>query len=263
MRRRDLTDYLELRRTTENAWEVIRFRHTQRAGRTLIVRRREAPPLYIRGATHDCHVYHRIFVKDEYQISGHSGWSCVVDLGANVGFFTARSAEIARRVIGYEPLPESFQQLQRNTRQLPQVTAVRAAVAAKAGPLRLYRPQNAEQTGMHSSFRELEDHMSQLFDDVDAVSLDDVFARHEIDHCDLLKLDVEGQEYEILHSASAATIDRIQRIHGEYHDVRPHDPRTRIDDFVRFLRDLGFHTETIPSRKHPNLGLFFARRPEA
>ena len=66
----------------------------------------------------------------------------------------------------------------------------------------------------------------------------------------------------ILHAAGEATLARIARIHGEYHDVAPADPRTRIDAFSALLRERGYQIGARPRRRKPNLGLFFATRPE-
>ena len=65
-----------------------------------------------------------------------------------------------------------------------------------------------------------------------------------------------------LAGASDATLARVARIHGEYHDVAPEDPRTRIDAFANFLRARGCAVEVVPHPRKPNLGLFFAARPE-
>ncbi len=105
--------------------------------------------------------------------------------------------------------------------------------------------------------------MTARYDEVPARSLDEVFARNAIEACDLLKIDVEGSEYAILHGASDATLARVARIHGEYHDVAPEDPRTRIDAFADFLRSRGYAVEVVPHPRKPNLGLFFAARPRA
>ena len=67
MRPADLTDYLQLRHLVENPWEVLRFRKTQTPGQTLEVHLLGAPPLFVRGGTSDFHMFHRIFLRDEYR----------------------------------------------------------------------------------------------------------------------------------------------------------------------------------------------------
>ena len=258
MKLRDFRDYFTLRRMTANPWEIIRFRKAQRSGRTLEVRMVDGPPLFIRGGLHDFHFFSRIYLRDEYRLSGYSDWECVVDLGANVGLFSARASTISQRVIAYEPVPMNFEQLRLSTRFCRNVVAVKTAVAGKAGLLRIYRPRKPNRTGAHSACFDLDGQMSETYDEVHAITLDELFRRHEIKHCDLLKLDVEGKEYEVLCEASDEVFRRIRRIHGEYHSVTPRDPRAQIDHLTEFLRSKGYTTEIVSNRKRPNFGLFFA-----
>ena len=262
MRPEDFFDYLSLRKLAENPWEIVRFRKNQRAGETLEVRFRGAPPLFIRGGLSDFHMFHRIFLRDEYRLAERApaSWECVVDVGANAGIFSTRVSRIAKRVISYEPVPGHFEQLSRNTRGIAHVTAVPKAVSGKPGSIRIYRPLAESRSGAHSAFLENQGLSSEAYDEAEAVTLDSVFTEHRITRCDLLKLDVEGAEYDILHAASDETFSRIHAIHGEYHDVRADDPRTRIDAFRVFLEGKGFAADVVPHRRKPNHGMIFARR---
>lgn len=262
MRPEDIKDYFTLRRLTANPWEIMRFRKTQRAGQTLEVRMLDHPPLLLRGERNDFHMFHRIYMRDEYRLSdlADQPLGSVVDLGANVGVFTSRIAGSAKEVIAYEPVPENFAQLERNVSGLSNVAVVQEAVAGQQGPIRLYRPAGEALTGAYSAFPEMGGHMSERFDLAQAVTLDELFRRHRLSTCDLLKLDVEGAEYDILGAASGETLARVRRIHGEYHNVRPEDPKTRIDVFSRFLQSLGFDLDLVPHPRKVNHGMFFATR---
>lgn len=262
MRPADLTDYLQLRRLVENPWQVLRFRKTQAPGQTLEVRFLDAPPLYVRGGTSDFHMFHRIFLRDEYRTrpAGLRDLQCVVDLGANVGMFSTFASRLSRRVLAFEPLPANFEQLQRNVGTRPNVTLLRQAVSGAPGVLRIYRPAHPKLGGTPSVYREGNQLLTDEFDEAPATTLDAVFDEHGVDRCDLLKIDVEGSEYEILHAASDVTLGRVQRIHGEYHDVRADDPRTRIEAFAAWLRSKGFRVDVAAHPKKPNHGMFFAAR---
>ena len=65
-------------------------------------------------------------------------WDCkispndiVVDLGANSGFFTVKSAEIASKVISIDGSPESYSCLVENCRDLPNVQTLNASILSK------------------------------------------------------------------------------------------------------------------------------------
>jgi len=265
MRREDVTDFFKLRRFTANPWEIVRFRKSQSSGEELQVRFLGEPPLWLEGGRADFHMFHRIFLRDEYRLGGvaASVLPCVIDLGANIGLFAARAAQIARRVLAFEPNPVNFARLARNTEERLQIAIEQRAVAGKPGSLRLYRPRGAGMSGSYSSFSTGNEQLSDEYDDVSAVTLDGIFADHEIETCSLLKIDIEGQEYEVLYATSDATLGRIQRIHGEYHNVNPATDDTRIEALEAFLAGKGFDIEVIPHRRKPNHGMFYAiRSPE-
>jgi FkbM family methyltransferase len=257
----DFGDYLALRRISANPWETLRFRKTRQPGQTLRVLLRKGAPLALRAESNDFHIFHRIFLRDEYRVDAlPARLGCVIDLGANVGLFAARIAPRAERVLCYEPVPANFAQLVQNVAGFPHVRPFREAVAGKTGTLRIYQPSSDALSGRHSAYADVNAHLTERYDEVPALSLDEVFARNGIPACDLLKIDVEGSEYEILHGASDATFARTARIYGEYHDVSPDDPRTRIGAFAEFLSSRGYTVEVRPHRRKANLGLFFATR---
>ncbi len=262
MRLRDVADYFKLRRLTENPWEVLRFRTTQEPETQLVVRSPGgAPSFVVRGGLREYHIFYQMFVKDEYRLSRvpPDSWECVVDLGANVGFFSVRAARVARRVIAYEPFPPHFDQLRRNVANL-EVETVQAAIAADDGVQRLYRPDGIRLTASHSLLGERDVPMSEEFDEVRAVSLATVFTRHGIETCDLVKIDIEGSEYDVLYGAGDAVLSRIQRIYCEYHGV-PSNARARVELLEPHLRAHGFDVEIEPHKRKPGRGLLFARRP--
>ena len=76
---------------------------------------------------------------------------------------------------------------------------------------------------------------------VDSVSFDDLMNKESIDHCDLLKLDCEGSEYEILQRCAPDTLRRVRRIVGEFHEG-PHLSGTGAD-LCRFLESRSFRID--------------------
>ena len=262
MRIADVSDYFKLRQIATNPFETLRFRRRLALGDLAEVKLRSGQRLQLRAGRADYHMFHRIFVRDEYRllplVSKPIG--DVVDLGGNVGIFAARMAPLAERVFSYEPVPENFAQLTENVGACQNVTAVQKAVSGEAGELTIHCPVNQKQSGVYSA-RPHGPHASyEGAITVEALALDGVFQTHAIDRCDLLKIDVEGSEYDILHSLSDEGWARIQRIHGEYHDVGEDDPRTRLENFQPFLEDKGFKVDVEAHRRKPNHGMFFATR---
>lgn len=262
MRPEDLTDYFKLREVAENPLEIVRFRTKQTSGRNLRVKFVHAPELELRGGCADFHMFHRIFLRDEYRLRPlkSMGLDCVVDLGANVGLFSACAAALARRVLAFEPFGLNYECLLKNTAACGNVEALCEAVAGQPGTLRLYRPRESAMTGAFSTFQEIAQVDQAAYDEVPATTLDQIFQRFQIERCDLLKIDIEGREYEVLHAASDETLGRTRRIYGEYHDVEPEDPRTRIGAFREFLQAKGYAVDLVPHHRKPNHGMFYAVR---
>ncbi len=90
---------------------------------------------------------------------------------------------------------------------------------------------------------------------VQATTLDAVFRVHDIERCDLLKIDCEGAEFDILFHACSDTLHRINRICLEYHNGLT--PFTH-SDLVRLLQSNGFSVAVQPSPVHPHTGYLYA-----
>jgi FkbM family methyltransferase len=229
MRTEDIKHYfIKLRGMVENPCQVVRFRKRRGADEQLAVTFRDGRRLMLRGLSSD--------------------------------FYIFRIASFARQVVCDEPSQENMSQLAANLSGYDNVTLVPEAVASKPGRVRLYRPRRRSRTGQYSLYPQANALHQAHFEDVQATTLDALFAHHNIKRGYLIKLDVEGAEYDILYATNAETFAKIQAVYGEYHKVCPTDRRTRIETLVAFPRGHGFEVETVPHRKAENLALFFATR---
>ena len=261
MRLSDLTHYRRLRPLVEQPWDVVRFRARAAPGERLRVAFRDGRTLTLVAGTSDYHVFREIFLHDTYRLDGETApLDCVVDIGANVGLFAFRCEPRARRVICYEPYRPNFDRLSTLFAERNGVEVVRAAVGGRSGKLRLFVPDGPKHQDLPSLFPKVGDVHASRFEDVPAVTLDELFRRHAIERCDLLKVDVEGAEYDILYGADEATLRRIRRIVCEYHPVDAVTPDMHPDRLAEFLESRGFDIENCPAGRSPGLGLLFAKR---
>lgn len=139
--------------------------------------------------------------------------SCVVDIGANIGFYAIRQALRARRgrVIAFEPAPSVFRRLKANVdaNHLNQVTAVNAAIGATAGAVHFV--ESAWSINCRIVNEPTRDSVQ-----VTCETLDSAMARLGVEAIDILKVDTEGFERAVLQGASA-TLPRVRRIVLEAH----------------------------------------------
>ncbi len=114
--------------------------------------------------------------------------SVVYDVGANIGYHTTAFASRARQVISFEPNPQNFALLQQNTSGLEQVTTYQTAVSNTLGTGYIADFDPA----VYGNFGHMT--MSTSGVQVPCITLDSV------NHAppDLIKIDVEGHEYEVL-----------------------------------------------------------------
>lgn len=168
----------------------------------------------------------------------------VVDCGANVGAFAVWAARAGAEVDAYEPHPETFDWLRRNTGGLA-VRCVRAAVVAAPSPSGTARLEVGSSDTHHAVGAPGGGGPSI---EVPAVSLADAIG----EGCDLLKIDCEGAEFELLRATPDEALRRARRIACEVHDWHG-DPA----ELERRLREAGY---LVRRRPKPNgLSLLFAR----
>lgn len=162
----------------------------------------------------------------------------IVDVGANMGVFTCRAAKLAPkgRVIAVEPLSCYTAVLQNNIarNRMENVSIWPAALSHKPGTASLSYWYTA--TGEPKCTPDVPPSATRAVEKVNAVTLKQVFEREEIRHCDLLKMDIEGGEYQALLGAPPTLLTKIQRIAMEWHKLPEHHPQ----EIVHFLEGHGF-----------------------
>ena len=133
-------------------------------------------------------------IKDNLSAGG-----VFIDVGANIGAFTFMAATIvgpAGQVHAFEPLPHLCAQMQKSkeSNEALNVHIHNQGCAADSGVITLRT--NPKNIGGSSAINGTE---ADTAVDVDVVKLDDAVA--EINRIDVIKIDVEGHEYEVLKGA--------------------------------------------------------------
>lgn len=137
----------------------------------------------------------------------------VIDVGANVGFYTillAKKLRLGSRVAAFEPAMEAFGNLMRNIQHNQvenKVVALPCAASSATGSSALYRVSGRSE---YSSLAPIV-HPSALSgsvksQDIPTITVDDVVEEHELRPA-FIKVDVEGSEHLVL-SGCRRTIQR-------------------------------------------------------
>lgn len=131
-------------------------------------------------------------------------WDCkidsgdvVVDLGANVGFFTYLAASKAKEVIAIDGGYEVFSCLVENTSEFNNIKYLNASVLGEfSKPTHLWSPKK----------------------NPICYKLDDIFKIFGLEKIDFLKCDIEGGEYDLFENIDQSILDKISKIAVETHD---------------------------------------------
>jgi len=116
----------------------------------------------------------------------------ILDIGANIGYYTlvaSHHAESSGKVLSFEPEPENYKILKKNTQNKKNTQVFQYALGDKKTEKKLYL--SSSNKGKHS-LAPLEGESNSI--QVPIITLDEVLQEINIDKVDIIKMDIEGAE---------------------------------------------------------------------
>ena len=163
----------------------------------------------------------------------------IVDAGANIGLFACFAAKTAPQSIVHaiEPMPATYTRLVKTVRANRMDRRIQCHNAALSS-----HPGEAAMAGASASqmAHVVRDRRPPGSVSVSATTLGAFVERIDVPSIDLLKMDIEGSEYDVLHAAPAETLRRFRRIVVEYHKPST-GSRWNTRTLARHLASAGFH----------------------
>jgi FkbM family methyltransferase len=216
------------------------YLHDARDNRPIEFRLRGGLTLHGHQNGSDLHLMSEIWLYRGYDRFGCAvrPGDIVVDLGGNVGLFSAYAASVGRAaaVFAYEPHPDNYAQLRRNAdavnRHLGREVIMPFASAAWKDNNGISL-QVSDNPGGHSAVVPTGGPAIAVL----SLTLEAILDTNGITRCDLLKMDIEGAEYDVLES-SRRELRRVGRLVLEHHTT----PTRRVADAVNLLIEAGFKT---------------------
>ena len=156
----------------------------------------------------------------------------IVDCGANIGLYTMHTAQNGdAKIYAFEPNPSVYGRLKKNIERngLYNVSAYQMAIGAVRGKSKLYWDSSTLSGKVSENSNE-----GNNFAEIEITTLDHICTEHEVPFIDLLKLDVEGKEYEAL-KGGRQTLKTTKRLVMEYHND---EVRKKCEPF---LKEIGFN----------------------
>lgn len=179
----------------------------------------------------------------------------IFDVGAHRGLFVlyARALNPTVPIIAIEPEAKNLAAL-RNHLKANNVKGVAVVPAAIAGETAKRRLIISPDTHNHHLARgeDAENYETRL---VTAYSLPALFKKLNLARASLVKIDIEGGEYEVFKSLRPADFKKLAAIIMEYHDYPPDEHR----ELEQRLREQGFGVQVFPSKFDNRMGFMLAR----
>ena len=209
-------------------------------------------------------LYREIFIRQEYSLPLESSHPLILDCGANIGLATIyfKRRFPSSRIIAFEPSPVSFSRLTSNIKHnnLRDVELRNEALGGRDGPVMLTRRKGSAEG--HAASVAIPEGDGSDSAPVKCTRLSTVI--EQLESVDLVKLDIEGAEYEVLADLDkCGQLGRIASFIIEYHERVASSP---VECALSLLTQNGFHwrigTEWKPwySLKDPYAVMIYAVR---
>jgi FkbM family methyltransferase len=172
-------------------------------------------PIQLRRKDSDLDIFDQIFVDKQYKWPEIEKLNpkVILDGGANIGLSAIFFSNLfpAAKIICIEPDENNWKQLEANTKNYKNISLVKAAIWYKNEILNLANPE-----GFSAGFS----YQSENNDKgVQGCTIQEIMAQFNLNHIDILKLDIEGAEKEIFENGNLEWLDKTDVLTIELHDM--------------------------------------------
>ncbi len=166
------------------------------------------------------------------------------DAGANVGAYTLQAAKklnTGENIYSFEPEPDNFTRLDHNcsiNEFSKKVNRLQIALTNKTGNAILFKSDN-KHSGWHSltEFKDISIDKTEVTTD----TLDNFVMKNNIKKIDLIKIDVEANEFELLEGAKNCLKEKIlKKVYIEFNGPRLSEKNKTFTEFTNLFADYGY-----------------------
>lgn len=196
------------------------------------------------------------------EIDGHTFYlpalgpaSVVFDLGAAGGTFSRTLRDLAGcRCIAADASPPAYEVLSK----LPGVEAHHIALSGRDGPMAMEIGGHEDGGYWLRQSDRADGAPGEGAIEVEGVTFETLKMRCDVDFVDLIKLDIEGAEFDFFAAASDEALARVGQWSVEFHDFLDPTLAPEVAEVIRRLEGLGFEAIVMTRRGHGDV-LFLNR----
>jgi glycosyltransferase involved in cell wall biosynthesis len=190
--------------------------------------------------------YAEFFIKKKYNRWFNRKYDNVVDAGSNVGVFVEYLLynELTEKIVAVECDSKALKDLYRNFKREPRVEIIPKALNHNNDEIVFYHSEENPVISSTLSPDRLKNHVAGVKGDdaviVETVTIADLVNRLGV--IDLLKIDIEGAEYEIIEKLDPVLFNSINNLFIECHFFED-DYLEKYNNLVNKLRENGYNVE--------------------
>lgn len=83
---------------------------------------------------------------------------------------------------------------------------------------------------------------------IETINLETIIKLNDIDYIDLLKIDIEGSEYDVMPNITDEIYSKIKQITIEFHDFIDNDLKSKTEEIINKMKNLGFNKISKPTK---------------
>jgi len=175
--------------------------------------------IQIRKSDSDLPIFYQVFAELQYDINYNLKFNPlnIIDCGANVGYsslyFVTNFPEAF--IIAIEPQRDNFKQLQNNVKEYANINVINAAIWNKNTSLAI-----KNENEWSASFEVKEQENKQVAGiSLQGITITEVMDRYRMPIIDILKIDIEGAEYNLFADNPHVWLNKTRCLIIELHDL--------------------------------------------
>jgi len=200
--------------------------------------------------------YRQMFYEDIYAHCNLANLNTVIDIGANVGLFSLYMLKKhnCKRIYAIEPTKKAFEQLSDVLKVESNASVHKLAVHNFNGKSKIKSvDDNSTISGFVDGVHPYNNH-NITEEEVDVVTLTSFINNNNLRRIDLIKIDIEGMEYDVIDSLSDVDLLKSDRYLIEYHLAKTKNIKRIVERF----KFLGYSIMNIEDPTFDNdVGFFF------